>query len=139
MTIYFAGSIRGGRSDAGQYAELVRHLQRFGQVLTEHIGDPRLSSYGETRLPDRDIFERDVAWLSAADVVVAEVTVPSTGVGYELGLALSLGKRVYCLVRNEPGKRLSAMVAGNPAATVGTYDTIDQAKAQLDAWLGPTA
>jgi len=35
--------------------------------------------------------------------VVAEVTIPSLGVGYEIGRAVALGKRVLCLYRARDG------------------------------------
>ncbi|MEI7962017.1 MAG: nucleoside 2-deoxyribosyltransferase [archaeon] len=43
------------------------------------------------------IFDRDVAWIKEADLVVAEVSMPSVGVGYEIGFAESLGKKIICL------------------------------------------
>ena len=36
--IYFCGSIRGGRDDAEIYARIIKYLQAYGQVLTEHVG-----------------------------------------------------------------------------------------------------
>jgi nucleoside 2-deoxyribosyltransferase len=62
---------------------------------------------------DKDIFERDMEWVREADIIVAEVSTPSLGVGYELGQAEAMGKKVLCLYREQEGKRLSAMVNGN--------------------------
>ena len=47
MKIYFAGSIRGGREDAALYQLWIKYLKTFGEVLTEHIGDPELSHLGD--------------------------------------------------------------------------------------------
>ena len=66
---------------------------------------------GENSLTDTEIFERDMAWIEESDVVVAEVTTPSLGVGYELGQAESMGKKIICLFRKVEGKRLSAMIS----------------------------
>lgn len=38
-------------------------------------------------------------------VVVAEVTQPSLGVGYELGRAVTMGKKIFCLFRPSSGRR----------------------------------
>ena len=38
-------------------------------------------------------------------VIVAEVTQPSTGVGYELGRAVAMNKRILCLYRPQENKR----------------------------------
>lgn len=40
--IYFCGSIRGGRDDAALYKRIIDQLKQYGEVLTEHIGDPNL-------------------------------------------------------------------------------------------------
>ena len=45
--IYFAGSIRGGRDDAALYAEIIKNLQSFGKVFTEHVGDSNVIEKGE--------------------------------------------------------------------------------------------
>ncbi|XP_037128129.1 2'-deoxynucleoside 5'-phosphate N-hydrolase 1 isoform X2 [Syngnathus acus] len=98
MKIYFCASIRGGRDDARLYEHIVKTLGKFGKVLTEHVGDSNLSHTGEG-LDDGFIHDRDLDWLRQADVVVAEVTQPSLGVGYELGHAYLKKKDTLCLFR----------------------------------------
>jgi hypothetical protein len=121
VKIYFAGSISGGREDLALYRRIIAHLKTYGQVLTEHIGDTGLSAAGEAGLSDVDIYRRDREWLEGADVVVAEVSTPSLGVGYEVATAEQLAKPVLCLFRPRPEQRLSAMLAGNPQLTVRYY------------------
>jgi nucleoside 2-deoxyribosyltransferase len=121
MKIYFAGSIRGRRDDKELYAEIVKKLTPFGAVLTEHVVDKNVSSDGEINISERDIYARDVEWLMSSDIVIAEVTTPSLGVGYELGLAEKLNKKILCIYREQEGKRLSAMIGGNPKITVKLY------------------
>lgn len=121
LRIYFSASISGGRKDAPLYAGLIAALARFGTVLTEHIGSQDLSDGGEDGPGDRDIYHRDVEWLEQADVVLAEVTTPSLGVGYEVARGALMGKPVVCMFRPESGRRLSAMIRGNPRVTVLEY------------------
>lgn len=123
--IYFSASISGGRDDAQRYAALITALKRHGSVLTEHIGSPDLSDGGEAGPGDIEIYVRDLAWLREADVVIAEVTTPSLGVGYEVGRAAVMGKPVVGLFRPESGRRLSAMIRGNPAVQVLEYGSTD--------------
>jgi nucleoside 2-deoxyribosyltransferase len=127
MKIYFAGSIRGGRSDAPVYQALIKHLSIFGEVLTEHVGDVSLSQDGDDGPNDRNIYSRDMACLADCDLLVAEVSVPSLGVGYEVGYATARKKPVLCLHKPEAGGRLSAMIAGNPHIQVAEYDSMDKA------------
>ncbi len=134
MKIYFAGSISGGRGDVETYNKIITYLKNFGEVLTEFIGDTSLSSQGEDVLDDKFIHDRDVKWLLSADVLVAEVTTPSLGVGYEIGRALENGKKILCLYRNVNGKRISAMVKGAPNIISKKYDDLEEAKGILDGF-----
>ena len=124
MKIYFAGSIRGGRDDKELYLEIINLLGKYGKVLTEHIGDKTLSAMGEDGPTDEYIYDRDMAWLNEADVVVAEVTTPSLGVGYEIG-KMEDNKPVLCFYREQDGKRISAMIGGNKNVKIERYRTID--------------
>ena len=54
-------------------------------------------------------------------MVIAEVTNPSLGVGYELGYAEKLNKPILCLFDGDSGGKLSAMVRGNPYNIIATY------------------
>jgi len=119
VRIYFAGSIRGGRDDWALYRDIIRVLGEYGTVLTEHIGNSELEITGED-LADREIYDRDLSWLKSSDYLVAEVTTPSLGVGFEIGKATEWGKPVLCLFRGD-GRRLSAMIAGSPGVQVSTY------------------
>ncbi|MFO7570626.1 MAG: nucleoside 2-deoxyribosyltransferase [Smithellaceae bacterium] len=135
MKIYFAGSIRAGRDDAAIYETLITKLRKFGEVLTEHVGNPALSVKGDDGPGDRFIHNRDMAWLNACDCVVAEVTVPSLGVGYELGWATALKKPVLCLHRPVSGRPVSAMIAGCSGIQTTAYATPDEAEAIMAAFL----
>ncbi len=130
MKIYFAGSIRGGRDDKEFYASIIAALQKYGTVLTEHIGFDTLTDQGEP-LSEIDIFERDMAWVRDSDLIVAEVTQPSLGVGYEIGQAEANGTPVLCLYRETEGKLLSAMIVGNKKLTLRSYETLEDFQAIL--------
>lgn len=125
MKIYFAGAIRGGREDAALYFEIIERLGEYGQVLTEHIGNPELTGLGEID-DDQKIHDRDLGWLKRADCLVAEVTTPSLGVGYEIGKATEWGKPVLCLYRQAEGRSLSAMIAGCGGVTVREYKSAEE-------------
>jgi 2'-deoxynucleoside 5'-phosphate N-hydrolase len=122
MKIYFAGSIRGGRQDAALYHEIVQQLKTHGEVFTEHVGDRALGVLGQD-IDDGKIHDRDLDWLRKADYLVAEVTTPSLGVGYEIGKATEWGKPVLCLHRPTQGRSLSAMIAGSNAVTLNEYQS----------------
>lgn len=135
MKIYFAGSIRGGREDAALYLQIIEYLKTFGEVLTEHVGDQNLSDLGDDGPTDKYIHDRDLAWLKSADVLIAEVSTVSMGVGYEIGRAVESGKKVLCLFRPESGKKLSAMIAGCDEITLVNYNDLEDVKKFIDMFL----
>jgi 2'-deoxynucleoside 5'-phosphate N-hydrolase len=114
LTIYFAGSISGGRTDVGLYRELIAALEAEGhRILAGAVAAEHVTASGET-LDSCAIFDRDLAWIAAADVLVAEVSMPSTGVGYEIASARYKYKiPVICLYRPAHTARCTAMVAGD--------------------------
>ncbi len=121
MNIYFSASISGGRQLADIYLIIVQELRQYGQVLNEFVGDLRTTKMGERELAPEQIYQRDMALIDISQVVVAEVTVPSLGVGVEIGCAANFGKPVLALYQPEAGRRLSAMIAGDPNVTVAEY------------------
>ncbi len=119
--VYFAGSIRGGRQDAALYGEMITFLTDSGlEVLTEHVGLESLQEEGERTMTEEEIFRRDMAWLTQCDLVVAECTTPSHGVGYELARAREMGKMVH-IFYDLDRSRLSAMLAGDSHFVLHPY------------------
>ena len=132
--VYFAGSIRGGRQDADLYKSIIAYIQRRHIVLTEHVGD--LSKSGTEGLKDRDvaIYEQDTAWLREADVVIAECTTPSLGVGYELAYAEARAIPVH-IFYNPSRMSLSAMLSGNARFHIHPYEAAEEIYPVIDAIL----
>lgn len=121
MNIFFIGSIRGGRAQQPGYAHIVDVLERYGNVSPQHVSDDTLSEFGETNLSAEEILEREQKTLETSDVVVAEVTTPSLGVGYLVAHARSLGKRVIALYNGEDTLKLSAIIKGDAGVELHTY------------------
>jgi nucleoside 2-deoxyribosyltransferase len=132
--IYFAASIRGGQEDRSLYVQIIDDLQQYGHVLTEHIvagTTSHLGSVGDVR----DIRRQDLSWINESDVVVAEVTNPSLGVGYEIAYAEAAGKKIVCLYKPHENRSLSAMIAGSPLYKVHEYQTFQDIQDILKAYL----
>ena len=135
MNIYFSCSITGGRKDEEVYQALVNYLlEKRHEVPTAHLSGSDVLALEAAALPE-EVYLRDVAWVAGCDAVVAEVSTPSHGVGYEIALALSLGKPVLCCYR--AGVKVSKMITGNtsPGLKVCEYTTIDQAVEIVDSFL----
>ncbi len=116
MNIYFAGSIRGGRELQPMYLKVINHLEDNGHtVLTEHVAQKTVLE-SESNLSSREIYERDMEWLEECDVLIADVTVPSLGVGFEVASAVDRQKPVLCI--HQKGIALSAMISGNTSKNI---------------------
>ncbi|MDY6770496.1 MAG: nucleoside 2-deoxyribosyltransferase [Candidatus Nanohaloarchaea archaeon] len=126
MDIYFCGSIRGGRDDTSLYQQIIQLLQQHGTVLSEHIGDENVEDDGEQGMTEDEIHSRDLDWLQQADAIVAEVTTPSLGVGYEIAKAEEWGIPILALFRPGSSHALSAMVRGSDGTRVHEYSDIDE-------------
>ncbi|MEM2869433.1 MAG: hypothetical protein QW379_03300 [Thermoplasmata archaeon] len=86
---------------------------------------------------DAYIYERDLHWLRRADALVAEVSGPSLGVGYEISYALHVRRiPVLCLCHREVHS-LSAMISGNtsPLMRLERYGSGDEMRAAIRAFL----
>jgi len=110
--IYFCGSKFGGRQDEVLYNILFKKLDRYGDVIQPFDPEKGINQLGSRREHGLSMHDRDVALLTMCDVMVAEVTHPSLGVGYEIGRAVELGKPVLCLYRPLPRKNLSFLLRG---------------------------
>jgi nucleoside 2-deoxyribosyltransferase len=114
MKIYFSCSLTGGRRDEAAYRLIVDQLQAMGHmVLTAHLAHPQVMQEERTVDP-AEVYRRDVNWIEECQALVAEVSTPSHGVGYEIALALQRGKPVLCLYRE--GVPVSKMITGNDSA-----------------------
>lgn len=129
--VYFAGSIRGGREDAALYQRVIAHINQTDQVLTEQVGDLSRSILEQGRNKDALIYQQDTSMLKACDLVIAECTRPSLGVGYEMAYAEQLHKPVYIFYRHQEAQ-LSAMLAGDPYFHIQSYDTEAQLLQAVD-------
>ena len=125
MKIYFACSITGGRQDEAAYSQLVQALLAAGhEVPTAAIAGAGFRSL-EGHHDAADVYTRDVAWIEESDALIAEVSTPSHGVGYEISYALERSKPVLCLYRS--GVAVSKMLTGNtmPGIQIKAYATVE--------------
>jgi len=135
MNIYFACSITGGREFEAGYQKIVAALTADGhEIPTSHLVQSDVME-NERKLTPQEVYERDINWIKNCDVLIAEVSVPSHGVGYEIGFALNIGKPVLCLYQKE--RRVSKMIIGNKnsALNVQEYTDIENAILQARAFL----
>ncbi len=135
MNIYFACSITGGREFEPIYRAITAALLADGHdVPTAHLAEAGVK-YLEGQVVPREIYERDTAWIRTCEALVAEVSTPSHGVGYEVAYALNLNKPVLCVYRE--GQPVSKMLSGNsnPSISVKSYRDTEEALQLIRSFL----
>ena len=144
MRIYLACTVRGDRSAVAAARHIHDRLVHLGhEVLTSHLLRDDVDQL-ESHVTAGHVFKRDVEWLDAADVLVAEASGSSFGVGFEvgyvLGRAAQSGQRAYVLYHADRLGAISRMISGlsHQHATALAYSTLADIDAFLDAHLAPT-
>jgi hypothetical protein len=135
LNVYFSCSLTGGREHEAAYGRIVDHLLALGhEVPTAHLARPEVMA-AERVIDPAEVYRRDIDWIDGCQALVAEVSTPSHGVGYEVAYALGRGKPVLCCFRQ--GVRLSKMISGNdsPGLTVSAYRDLDEALRQVGDFL----
>jgi len=136
--IYFACSITGGRDHAHVYQDIVDNIKSLGMhVLSELFADKTIKSNEGTKhkLSPEEIWAWDLNWVREADAIIAEVTQPSLGVGYEIAKAHTWDKPVLALYHPRPGHKLSSMIAGSPNVQVFEYDNVAETRQAIADFL----
>lgn len=111
------------------YIHIVEMLKKQGhEVVSEHVASVELEKI-EARITDEEIFNNDVGFIDECECLVADVTIPSIGVGYEVGYAVSRGKRVLCVYREDAN--VSAMVRGNKQVISAPYRNMEELEKTL--------
>jgi nucleoside 2-deoxyribosyltransferase len=137
VRVYLACTIRGDRSRLavaralGEAIEAAGHELMTGRFLEDGAEDE------DGRLSPAEVFERDIRWLDACDVLVAEASGSSYGVGFEVGYVVGradrTGKRTIVLYDERVGDRVSRMISGNthPHSVTIAYRDAADARARL--------
>jgi nucleoside 2-deoxyribosyltransferase len=131
MRVYISGALLNAANldeSRALYERLAEACRAAGcEVYVPHQhADP----VRDAHLSNREVADRDVQQVEAADVLVAYVGEPSLGVGAEVAIALAAGKQVLALA--EADRRVSRFLLGlierhAPQAQVFRYQTVDEA------------
>ena len=116
LRIYLACTVRGDRGAVAALRDLVRELEAAGHVvLTKHLLDDNVET-AESALTERRVYERDIEWLEACDLLIADASGSSFGVGFEVGYVLGrsdrTNQRVLLLYRADRRDAISRLIVG---------------------------
>jgi hypothetical protein len=143
VKIYVACTVRGDRAAVAGLRVACARLQAHGhEVLTAHLLCDDVDAQ-EASLSAREVFDRDLAWLTGCDALIAEASGSSFGVGFEVGYVLArapvTGQRVYLLYDTARQDRISRLITGNAHAhcTRAAYSTPAELLAFVETHFAP--
>jgi nucleoside 2-deoxyribosyltransferase len=143
MNIYLACTVRGDRGAIETTRALADAIESMGHtVLTRHLLCDEADTE-EGQLSERAVFERDLEWLDEADVLIAEASGSSYGVGFEVGYvigrATETGQRVLLLYDASQRSKVSRLIVGNahPACTTYPYRDAEDLVRFVEVFLAP--
>lgn len=123
MKIYFACPVISERGDEAVYQSIVDALIAAGhQVPTAIIAKPEVVTLEKQANP-QEIYTNSIRRIEKCSVLIAEISKPSLGVGYEIAYALHLNKPVLCCYRQ--GASISKMITGNTHPKIMVYSYQD--------------
>ena len=130
MIIYCAGPIRGNTTYHENYSEIVRIIESMGHTALAEISSKFSSSIP---LNAKQIYTRDIKWIDGSKIMIAEVSGPSLGVGFEVSYALFAKKIPVLAVYQDKAEQISAMISGcsNPLLQVKKYSNVDDLTAMV--------
>jgi nucleoside 2-deoxyribosyltransferase len=132
VVIYLACTVRGDRGAIAGLRAVVDALEADGHtILTKHLLDDNVEG-AESTLTERAVYERDVAWLESCDVLIADASGSSFGVGFEVGYVLGrsdrTNQRVVMIYRADRRDAISRLVVGNTHPRCVTMPYVDVAE-----------
>ncbi len=134
MKVYISGSIYGGRQKVENYKAIIEKIEEFAEVLNKNIIDDDVIEK-ETFQKDNEIFEDLENKMREADFILAEVTVPSLGVGYEIGFSDMIGKKIIAIYDLNDIEKVSTMIRGNERIKLIGYHKIEEITDNLERLL----
>lgn len=135
MKFFLSVSIGGNHDHKKYYPEIIAEIKKYGEVLTEFRSIDS-KEYADGDLNTEAIHRRDTGLIEGADLVVAEVSIPSLGVGYEIAYAEALKKPIICLYMPIDGIKISAMIKGCPSVKFYEYHNMEEMRGVLKKELG---
>lgn len=116
LKVYFTASTSFDGEYLKNYRTILNLLKKTNsKILSGEQIVKRSLLKKDQKLPEEMIFKRERRLIDEADLVVADVTKPSIGVGGQIVYALMREKPVLALVYKENEDCISPMIAGNPS------------------------
>jgi len=134
MIVYCAGAIKGDITYQSYYKEIISIVKSFNHTAISELN----KEFKESEvISDKQIYERDINWLKESDIMIAEVSGPSLGVGYEIAYALNVIKIPVLALLYTGVKKVSSIIAGctSELFIIREYGSPDEMQKHIEEFL----
>jgi hypothetical protein len=109
MIVYCAGAIKGDISYQESYQEIIDIVKGEGHSALSELNP---DFHSAIPLSEKQVFQRDIKWIEKSTVMIAEISGPSLGVGFEISYALYEREIPVLALYNADIDNVSAMIRG---------------------------
>jgi len=134
MIVYCAAPIKGDQKFHNYCLDIIKQVSSLG-----HTALSELNSEFKPAIPltDSEIFSRDIKWIDKSEIVIAEVSGPSLGVGFEIAYSIYKKKMNVLALVNSEALDVSAMVTGchSELLTIKKYADTEDLKKSVSVFI----
>ena len=134
MIVYIAGPIKGDTTYQNYYTKIIEFVESEG-----HTALAEMSGKFSTAFPlsDAQIYRRDIKWIDGSKTMIAEISGPSLGVGFEIAYAIFYRKIPVLAVVNNKVQKVSSMLSGcdSKLLTIARYEDETELKKVIKSYI----
>lgn len=109
MIVYCAGAIKGDSSYRESYLDVINIVKDNGHSALSELNPEFKSAFP---LNEKQVFQRDIKWIEKSSLMIAEISGPSLGVGFEIAYALYMREIPVLALYDSEVEMVSAMITG---------------------------
>lgn len=134
MIIYCAGPIKGDKTFQKFYLEIIDFVESEGHTPLAELNEKFTSA---NPLTDKQIYTRDLKWINGSKIMIAEISGPSLGVGFEIAYAVYHKKMPVLALANNTVENVSAMITGceSNLLTIAKYRDAEDLKEIIRSYI----
>jgi 2'-deoxynucleoside 5'-phosphate N-hydrolase len=130
MKIFFTYKSKGSIDTPEKLKKIEEYLEKKSILLSKDIRNSNVKYSGES-MENYDIFNKNINLIKESDIVIADVSIPSLGVGYLINYSKNLNKKIICLYEVQVKQELSLIINGDKDLKIIKYNNLDDLFSEL--------
>jgi len=126
MKVFLTYKSKGNINTLEKIEKITEFLEKKRCIINNKDIRNKNANYLGDKMLDKEILNRNLELIKDADVLIAEITNPSLGVGYQINFAKNLNKKVICLYENQVKQELSPIINGDEDLIIIKYSELKE-------------